>query len=491
MVSDDPLVPNQGVISKRLLPIEVKDSQKGLQGFLVVVAFFLCDAGVHAKTASEVFDVVSSSIVVIRTYDAKGNDQGLGSGVMVAAGVIATNCHVIEGVAKIQVVYRRKEYPATLRHSDWDRDVCTLTVSGLQAQAVVTGTTGRLKVGAKVYAIGAPQGLELTLSEGIISSLRQVEGGQYLQISAPISPGSSGGGLFDEEGRLIGLPTFYLAEGQQLNFAVPVEWIVELPKRHKQLTDHAQTSFTTWLNQSAAFQEKQDWSGLKEHALRWIAVQPQEAEAWFYLGFAYSESRQTAKAIDAYQHALRINQELAGVWDNLGFAYIQAGQTAKAIDAYQQVLRIKPEWYDTWSNLAVAYNASGLTAKAIDAYQQALRINPDFFVAWNNLGNAFIQSDQTSKAIDAYQQALRINSESFDAWSNLGNAYGQSGKAANAIEACQRALSIKPEYDLAWYNLGVAYRMSSQPDQVMEVYKRLKTINAAKAEEFFNKVVLP
>jgi Trypsin-like peptidase domain len=217
--------------------------KRAIQGCLVMAVVLLAVA-VHAKTASEVFDAVSSSIVVIRTYNTEGKSKGLGSGVVLASDLIATNCHVIEDAAKIRVGHRGKEYSATLRHSDWDRDVCTLTVRGINAPAVKTGSTIRLKVGARVYAIGAPSGLELTLSEGIISSLRPVDGGQYLQITAPISPGSSGGGLFDEEGRLIGLPAFNLAEGQQLNFAVPVEWITELPKRHKKEVEAAQT--TTW-----------------------------------------------------------------------------------------------------------------------------------------------------------------------------------------------------------------------------------------------------
>jgi len=208
--------------------------KRPIQGCLVIAALLLA-VTVQAKTASEVFDSVSASIVVIWAYDAKGTALGLGSGVAVASDVIATNSHAIKDAAKIQVMHRGKKYLASSPHCDWNRDVCTLTVSGINAPAIKTGSTSRLKVGARVYAVGAPQGLELTLSEGIISSLHPVEGGgQYLQISAPIALGSSGGGLFDEEGRLIGLLTFYLAEGQQINFAVPVEWIPELPKQHKE-----------------------------------------------------------------------------------------------------------------------------------------------------------------------------------------------------------------------------------------------------------------
>lgn len=75
----------------------------------------------------------------------------------------------------------------------WDRDICSLSVRGLGGRAAVIGSSKTLEVGAKVYAIGAPHGLELTLSNGIVSSLREIEGGNYIQTAAAISSGSSGG----------------------------------------------------------------------------------------------------------------------------------------------------------------------------------------------------------------------------------------------------------------------------------------------------------
>lgn len=91
--------------------------------------------------------------------------------------------------------------------------------------AVQLGSSEALKIGQRVYAVGSPIGLELTLSEGVVSGFRGVKNGRYIQTTAAISPGSSGGGLFDDEGRLIGLVTFYFKDGQQLNFAAPVDWI--------------------------------------------------------------------------------------------------------------------------------------------------------------------------------------------------------------------------------------------------------------------------
>jgi tetratricopeptide (TPR) repeat protein len=452
-----------------------------MQVFLVIVVLLFA-ALVHAKTASEVFDSVSSSIVVIRTYDASGKSMKLGSGVAIASELIATNCHVIKDAAKIHVVRQGQEYLAAVRHSDWDRDVCTLTVSGINAPAVVTGTTNHLKVGARVYAIGAPKGLELTLSEGIISSLRPVEGGQYLQITAPISPGSSGGGLFDEEGRLIGLPTFYLSEGQQLNFAVPVEWISELPKRHKKEVEPEQTTTIDWLHKAAALTEKKDWAGLLAHSLRWTKAQPEVVAAWVFLGFAYGQSGQRAKEIESYQQVLRIDPENANAWRLLGLVYRQSDQAGKAIESFQQEVRIDPENAEAWSSLGEAYVDSGQTAKAIESIQRALRIDPEYAGAWFSLGGAYAKSHQTAKAIEAFKHALRIDPENANAWCALGIAYWQSGQTAKEIESYQQALRLNPEYAHAWLFLGNAYGRSGQRAKQIESYQHVVRIDPENAK---------
>ena len=345
---------------------------------------------VHAKTAGEVYEQAARSTVVLENIDAKGKAQSMGSGVVLPDGDVVTNCHVVKGFSRLKVRIADKEHPATLRYSDWDRDVCSLSVAGLSAPAVVIGSTKTLKVGAKVYAIGAPKGLELTLSDGIVSSLRPVDGGHYIQTTAAISPGSSGGGLFDENGALVGLTTFYLAEGQNLNFAVPVEWVKDLAQRSTKAAAVAQP-VTQWLNKSIELESRKDWPAMLKHTLRWTKAQPGSGMAWFSLGNAYGKAGQSAKA---YQQALRIDPEFAEAWYNLGNAYANAGQYAKAIEAYQQALRIDPEYAKAWNNLGSAYDNASQFAKAIEAYQQALRINPEDAEAWYNLGVAYGKAGQ-------------------------------------------------------------------------------------------------
>ncbi|MDQ3267757.1 MAG: S1C family serine protease, partial [Pseudomonadota bacterium] len=184
-----------------------------------------------AKTPEQIFEQVSPSVVVVDIFDSKDEFIGQGSGVVIGTGQVITNCHVAKRGKSRQVRQSGKTFSATMQYSDPSRDLCQLNVPDLRAPPVVLGTAKKLKVGQRVYAIGAPEDLELTLSEGLISSLRPHEGSDYIQTSAAISLGSSGGGLFDDQGQLIGITTFYHAEGQNLNFALPVDWVGELQKR--------------------------------------------------------------------------------------------------------------------------------------------------------------------------------------------------------------------------------------------------------------------
>jgi hypothetical protein len=198
--------------------------------FRLVLAFVvLMPHWAMALTASQVYERVKDSIVVVKGYDQAGKMVGLGSGVVLPSGDIVTNYHVFKSGVRHAVVREGKAVPATVKAGDPKKDLCLLSAPGLAATPARLGQASRLKVGEPVYAVGAPQGLELSLSEGIVSQLR---GGPppIIQTTVAISKGSSGGGLFNAEGELVGITTFYVEGGQSLNFAVPVEWVIEVDR---------------------------------------------------------------------------------------------------------------------------------------------------------------------------------------------------------------------------------------------------------------------
>ena len=171
------------------------------------------------------YATAAPSVMVIEAVNGNGQTYGRGSGVVIGPQRVITNCHVINRAASIKVRAGATEHSATSGISDTYLDLCILQVEGLSAPDVKRGSAKNLQVGQTVYAIGAPQGLDRTLSQGLISALRETPEGTVIQTSAAISPGSSGGGLFDAEGRLIGITTFQTKMGQNLNFAVPVDWL--------------------------------------------------------------------------------------------------------------------------------------------------------------------------------------------------------------------------------------------------------------------------
>ncbi len=183
------------------------------------------------RTAEDIFNQVSQSVVRINVANADGTRVATGSGVVIGPGSVITNCHVALRGDSLEVKLGGVGYIATVEVSNEDRDLCLLSVSGLTAPAVSLGTVDSVRVGQRVYAVGAPQGLDLTISDGIVSALRESQGSKMIQTSAPVSPGSSGGGLFDTSGRMIGVVTFQTKVGQNLNFAVPADWVGEMRTR--------------------------------------------------------------------------------------------------------------------------------------------------------------------------------------------------------------------------------------------------------------------
>ena len=184
-----------------------------------------------SRSAEDLFAELSPSVARVNVMDASGHVIGFGSGVVIDSGAVLTSCHVAVLGAKLAVKFGDLVLPAGVELADEALDLCRLRVPGMRSPAVPVRSVATVRTGERVYAIGSPQGLELTISEGIVSALRKVDEGVVIQTTAPISPGSSGGGLFDLSGHLIGIMTFQHRYGQNLNFALPADWIAQMRPR--------------------------------------------------------------------------------------------------------------------------------------------------------------------------------------------------------------------------------------------------------------------
>jgi S1-C subfamily serine protease len=167
--------------------------------------------------AQEVFALASEAVYVVDAGEIQG------SAVAINGRELLTNCHVVRSHPTVSIAHEGVQQSARLVTANLSEDRCVLTVERPLAKWVKVRPYADVKIGERTYSIGSPKGLELSMAEGIVSSKRTVDGGRLIQTTAPISPGSSGGGLFDAQGNLIGITTFMLKDSQNLNFAIAAE----------------------------------------------------------------------------------------------------------------------------------------------------------------------------------------------------------------------------------------------------------------------------
>lgn len=183
----------------------------------------LCSVA-HAQSVRAIADTTFRSVVLLTMEDSNGLRVSTASGFFIRDDLVVTNFHAIkEGVrGHIKIVGARGAYViAGVVGMDRNKDLAILRIAGVKAPSLGLGSDSDARVGDRVYAVGNPMGLEGTFSDGIISGIRSVGARRLLQITAPISPGSSGGPVLNESGLVIGIAVATLTEGQNLNFAIP------------------------------------------------------------------------------------------------------------------------------------------------------------------------------------------------------------------------------------------------------------------------------
>ncbi len=172
-------------------------------------------------STEELFQMASPAVILIEIYDEEGHKRGLGSGFAVSSdGSVVTNYHVIRGASRATAKFGDGTFATVAGVVAYDpgHDVAVIKIQGASPPTLKMGNSDSLRVGDHVVAIGSPLGLQNTVSEGIVSALRA----GLVQMSAPISPGSSGGPVLNTAGEVVAVSVATVAAGQNLNFAVPV-----------------------------------------------------------------------------------------------------------------------------------------------------------------------------------------------------------------------------------------------------------------------------
>jgi S1-C subfamily serine protease len=314
---------------------------------------------------------VKPSVVAIATYDSQGEALMTGSGFFVRAGQVVTNLHVLRGAQRTEIKTldgKGRVFPvAGLLAVDEEGDLALLSVDMPLDRPRATELARALPdEGEQIVVIGNPLKLEGSVTDGIVSAVREVPNvGKIIQITAPISHGNSGSPVFNMKGQVVGVVTVKVTNGQNINLAIGaarvelltpgrLRPIASLPNRER-AGDVADSSYRTGLDSL--------WLGNYDNALGYFETaanrNPKRADAWVQVGYCKVKQGKSEEAIRAYQHALELKPNSEEIHNKLGDAYYYAGRMHDAIASYSRAAILRPDNADAHYNLAVAYFESG------------------------------------------------------------------------------------------------------------------------------------
>lgn len=274
-----------------------------------------------ARAALDQADYVSIAASVLRVEAPRQRGGfALGSAVAVSPDQVVTNCHVTRDALAVHILRGGLRYPAASQSSDVVRDLCLLEVPGLDAKPVQLGRAAALAPGQPVTALGYTGGVGIQNSSGEVVQLHRHDGGRVIQSNNFFNSGASGGGLFDDEGRLVGILTFRLRGGQAHYFSAPVEWVLQMMKdsargNFRQVMPLDTRQLPYWqagasqqprFLQAAALAGSQRWAELERLAREWTTLEPEDGEPWYLLGVALDRQGRAADARRALQCSLEL-----------------------------------------------------------------------------------------------------------------------------------------------------------------------------------------
>ena len=443
---------------------------------------------------------VKPSVVAIVTFDARGEKLSKGSGFFISSERIVTNRHVIDGAfkAEIHTVNGNSYNVRGVLAVDGAGDIALLQIDigpNMVNPLIITRTSPQ--EGESVVVVGNPLGLEGSVSNGIVSAVRDIPNfGRIIQITAPISSGSSGSPVINMQGQVIGVATLQLTDGQSLNFAVPSDRVAGLQASALRTLSEVvsatkksqRATAERFYMQGLGFLSRDDCEKALPYFKRATDSDPTYAEAWAQMGFCNGMLGRHEEALKASRQAIRLRPDSAESYINIGSASAFLGQYKESADAYRQALKLDPDNADVHYSLGITYNKMGRAEDEVQSFKQAIRLKPDHAGAYERLGLAYMRMNRYTDAASAFKQLILLKPGDATAYDNLGLAHLKAKQATEGIEAFKQAIRLRPDFARAYYNLGLGYLAIDDRNAALEQYTILKSLDPDRANKLFSMI---
>jgi tetratricopeptide (TPR) repeat protein len=473
------------------------------------------------------------AVVALHTGAQSADGSITGSGILIGnGGEILTNAHVVDRCDAITVQFASKKTDtAVMVARDQTNDLALVRVANPPTAVAAFREGAPVRAGDTVVALGYPLPTLLsssaTLTVGYVSALAGFEDDtRYLQISAPVQPGNSGGPLLDASGHLAGIITSKLnAENvarfvgdipQNVNFAIKAEVVrtfldskgiaYKTQRADQQLSPadigEVARPFTVYVEcrrgvARVAVERADRTPGRRQPNAGGKAPGATAQQLrWCEGGDGVSPDDQIAACTAVMGSGIPNDKELAALFNYRGVAYKAKGDLDHAIADYTEAIRRDPDYAAAYNSRGIAYKAKGDVDKAIADYDQAIRLNPNSAPAFNNRGYAYFAKSSYDRAVTDFDVAVKLDPQYALAYNNRGYAYFMRKDYDRAIGDYDQAIRIDPLPAVAgvggsgrshvniYVNRGVAYALKGDFDHALSDYYEAIRIDPKYARAF-------
>ncbi len=396
-------------------------------------------------------------------YEPKDTTLLNGSGFIIdESGIIGTNFHVVDGIDSIIVKTSDGTfYDAEIIIVDEKNDLAIIRIknsNGKKFPVAKLGNSDNVKVGQEVFAIGSPFGYEYTISQGIVAGIRDNEKVSFtdpvtympieknfakvIQITAAISPGNSGGALFNNRGEVIGITTYTYQGFGNLNFAIAINNFIAF-KNSIDLAD---------LENNEEAKKKRNESVFFSNLKLANSYKDQVTYNWYYV-----KQKDTMKTIDTFV----VKQDSIA---KLNFT--------KAENLYYKCIQMEPDSFSVYQELMDLYVYTESFAKAEDLYlniREKFQSDSLLSLLSSTMASAYSGSKEYKKALQFYEKMLEKDTGDIYIYFQIADLYEQMGKTNKAIRGYKEVITRDPDYAQAYVQLGKIY------------YEKKKNYDKAKA----------
>lgn len=429
----------------------------------------------HALSPAEIFLAIGPSVVVLEAVDETGRTIGNFSATVAAADTLVTVCNGIDSAFGLRVVRAAGSLKAKLQSRDYERNLCLISAPGVEGRPP-TPAPADIVTGSRVYAVSNALGLGVGISDGIFSGKRKFPCGEYLQFTAPVSPGSEGGTLIDDQGRLLGIIDYRRRDGQNVNFAMPAAWLDQIRARVANNTSHQQQ-----YERAQSLAGNKDWDVLLQHAESWAKAFPDSADPWTFLIRAAHEKKLADVELRGWKALYRIDpsQRMHGL--GLGWQLALHQQYDEALELVRQLLANNSADGSAWYLQGVLQQAKGRFEDSEKSLTRAVELDPWLIEAYQSLARIAQARGNWALAIATWQRLAGLRINDAEAQWSLVNAYLLSGRPQKAWLVVERQGESQAGNTTYWYWRGRTLAALGAHDAACTAYRKsldLKVDNA-------------